>query len=168
MNEKKVSSCVLIYDDVKRTLVIEHPTGRPWKGKDGKRATGVFSLPKGEIDEGEDSKTAAIREMKEELGLDLEKSKLKYLGFYEYIQYKDLEMFFYPMRDVDLSSLKCESYFEAPNGKMLPEVNGFANLCIDTEQDMLFYSLRKVLTKVLKDHADLFEKEQSEFEDLLP
>jgi predicted NUDIX family NTP pyrophosphohydrolase len=161
MQEKKVSSCIMIFDPVKRTVIAEHPTGRKWKDKVGNAAKGVFSLPKGEIDEGEDKVAAAIREVKEETGLDLERSKLKYLGFYKYIEYKDLEMFYYEMKDVDLKTLKCESYFEAPNGKMLPEVNGFCNLCIDTEIDMFFFSMQKVMKKCIEDWPEYFEESSS-------
>lgn len=154
--EKKVSACVMIYDPVKRTLVAEHPTGKAFYKKGTKeRCTGVMSLPKGGIEEGEEPIDAAIRETFEETGLKLEKSKLKYLGHYEYTIEKDLEMFYYQMEDVNLSSLKCTSYFDR-DGKKLPEVNGFANLVIDTELEMFFPSLRKVITQVQKEFGDLF------------
>lgn len=155
--EKKISAAVIIYDSVKQTVVAEHATGRPFFVKGTKDlAKGVMSIPKGEIDDGEDAKTAAVREVNEETGLKLEKSKLKYLGKYEYTSYKDLEMFFYEMNDVDLSKLHCDSFFESPNGKMLPEVNGFSNLHIEKDIEMFFTVQQKVLKKVFSEFKELF------------
>jgi len=156
MAEKKVSSCVIIYDPTKKTMIAAHPTGRPWKNKDGSPKTGVFTLLKGELDSGEDMYHAAIREIEEESGLKLEKSKLKYLGHYKYIEYKDLEMFYYEMEDVDLKKLKCSSKFEGQDGKFYPELNGFINLVYPEEKKYLFFCLQKVLDKIEQDHPDLF------------
>jgi predicted NUDIX family NTP pyrophosphohydrolase len=140
------------------SILLEHPTGRKWKNKDGSMMTSVYSLPKGEIDEGEDKADAAIREIKEETNLDLDKKRLKYLGKYEYLEYKDLEIFFYNLEEdkINLKDLKCDSFFEAPNGKMLPEVNGYVMANLESEFNLLFYSQQKVLRKVIADNADLF------------
>jgi 8-oxo-dGTP pyrophosphatase MutT (NUDIX family) len=155
--EKKIAVRVILWDEVKQTFVACHPTGRKWKGKDGKAATGCWSIPGGEIDEGEDKYKTAVREIEEECNIKLDKSKLEYLGFYQYIEYKDLEVFIYPYEDAQLSKFKCESMFEAPNGKMLPEVNGFMNLVWPEQKNLLFKSLQNVLEKVWKDHPDIFE-----------
>ncbi|TPW31936.1 NUDIX domain-containing protein [Pararhizobium mangrovi] len=49
-------------------VLLAHPGGPFWKNKD----EGAWSIPKGEIDEGEDPQTAAIREFAEETGHTLE------------------------------------------------------------------------------------------------
>ena len=153
--EKKIATRILIHDPVKNTILAVHPSGRKWKTKDGDVATGVFSIPGGEIDEGEDKEECIIRETEEETGLKIDKSKLEYLGFYKYIEYKDLEIFYYKKEDIELSKLKCKSTFEA-NGRQIPEVNGFINLVYPEEKRFLFFSLQKVLEKVEQDHPDLF------------
>jgi predicted NUDIX family NTP pyrophosphohydrolase len=157
MSEKKISSCVILYDPIKQQLLCGHPTGRPWKTKDGVAATGVFSFLKGEIDEKENAETAAIREIKEESGIKLDLKKLKYLGKYEYLEYKDLEMFYYPIDEdeIDIKKCKCESYFEA-NGKMLPEINGFIWLHIESELHFLMYAQQKVFKRILTEFSELF------------
>jgi len=60
-------------------LLLEHPTGSKWYG--------TYSIPKGHIEEGEDRLTAAIRETKEEVGLEfnIDEIKLKDEGYINYI-----------------------------------------------------------------------------------
>lgn len=48
-------------------VLLAHPGGPFWKNKD----EGAWTIPKGEISEGEDRLAAAIRETKEELGVKL-------------------------------------------------------------------------------------------------
>jgi predicted NUDIX family NTP pyrophosphohydrolase len=158
MKEKKVSSCVIIFNPEKNEILAEHPYGRPWKTKDGQTATGTFSLPKGEIDENEDKFDAAVREIKEETGIKLDKKKLKYLGKYAYIDYKDLEMFFYLDDGIDIKKCKCDSFFEGSDGKIHPEVNGYAWANVESELNVFFYSLQKVIKKVLVDWKELFNQ----------
>jgi len=49
-------------------LLLVHPGGPYWRNKDD----GAWSIPKGEIDEGEDAEAAARREFEEELGVRLD------------------------------------------------------------------------------------------------
>jgi predicted NUDIX family NTP pyrophosphohydrolase len=157
---KKISSKVIIFDPITNSILGAHPTGRKWKNEDGSMKKGTLQLPGGEIDENEDKTEAAIREIKEETGLSLKKNELTYLGKYEYLDYKDLEIFLYNLKNekLDLKSLKCESYFQSQYGKMLPEINGFAMLNLEGELDMFIYSQQKVIQKVLKDHEELFSE----------
>ncbi|HEX6084207.1 MAG TPA: NUDIX domain-containing protein [Thermoanaerobaculia bacterium] len=67
---KKTSAGILLYrrrgNELEVFLV--HPGGPFWAKKD----LGAWSLPKGEIEEGEDPLTAARRELTEETGLTIE------------------------------------------------------------------------------------------------
>jgi len=158
--EIKVAAGVIIYDPVKQVILAEHPTGRRWYKKDSKEPeTGVMSIPKGVIEEGEDPVEAAIREIKEETDIDLDIKRLHYLKRYDYIKHKRLELFFYPLKDgeVKLENCKCNSFFEK-NGKKLPEVNGFCFLNIFTEEKKyLFLSQQKIIDQVIKDYPHFFE-----------
>jgi predicted NUDIX family NTP pyrophosphohydrolase len=73
----KRSAGILIYrrggDQLEVLLV--HPGGPFWKNKD----EGAWSIPKGEPEEGEDLLTAAMREMREEIGFE-SRAKLIDLG----------------------------------------------------------------------------------------
>jgi predicted NUDIX family NTP pyrophosphohydrolase len=73
----KRSAGILVY---RRRAVLEvlvvHPGGPFW----AKRDAGSWSIPKGEIDDGEEPVAAARRELGEELGTQLELSDLVDLG----------------------------------------------------------------------------------------
>jgi len=153
---KKVATRVIIHDPTKQSILAVHPTGRKWKNREGGVATGVFNIPGGEVDPGEDKITCAIREIKEECNIDLDEAKMKYLGFYDYSEGKDLHFFYYVEDNLDLSKLKCESYFENEQGKMLPEVNGFTMFNIESDMKMFFPVLQNVLKKVIGDYPHLF------------
>jgi predicted NUDIX family NTP pyrophosphohydrolase len=62
----KRSSGILLYRDREGTteFLLVHPGGPYWTRKD----EGAWSIPKGGIEEDEDSRTAALRELDEELG----------------------------------------------------------------------------------------------------
>ncbi|MES2195701.1 MAG: NUDIX domain-containing protein [Pseudomonadota bacterium] len=62
------SAGILIYrrDGEGIEVLLVHPGGPFWR----KRDLGAWSLPKGELNEGEDAETAARREFKEELGVE--------------------------------------------------------------------------------------------------
>jgi predicted NUDIX family NTP pyrophosphohydrolase len=65
----KLSAGILVYrqeDDGLRVL-LAHPGGPFWRNKDA----GAWSIPKGEIAEGEDHLGAAVREFEEETGIGL-------------------------------------------------------------------------------------------------
>ncbi len=57
-------------------VLVAHPGGPFWRGKE----TGAWSIPKGELDDGEDARTAAVREFAEETGHRLDANDLEDLG----------------------------------------------------------------------------------------
>ncbi len=63
------SAGVLLYRKKNKGLevLLVHPGGPFWKNKD----EGAWSIPKGEFDETEEPFVAALREVKEEMGLEL-------------------------------------------------------------------------------------------------
>jgi len=76
----KTSAGILLYrgngDSLEVLLV--HPGGPLWAKKD----EGAWSIPKGELDEGEESRACALRELEEEIGssLGLAPERLTELG----------------------------------------------------------------------------------------
>lgn len=64
--EKKVAGVCIIYDN---KILLVHPTNASWQ----KRTLGI---PKGKVEKGEDVLTGAIRELKEETGIELDASIL--------------------------------------------------------------------------------------------
>lgn len=53
----------------KTKILLCHPTNLPWRNS--------FSIPKGGVDEGESLIDAAIRETKEEVGIDIRKEQIE-------------------------------------------------------------------------------------------
>ena len=72
------SAGVLLYRRKDRDIevLLVHPGGPYWTRKDA----GAWSLPKGEVEEGEDPRTAALREFAEETGTRLPDGALEPLG----------------------------------------------------------------------------------------
>jgi predicted NUDIX family NTP pyrophosphohydrolase len=66
----KESAGILVYRRVSGRLevLLVHPGGPFWTNKDA----GAWTIPKGEIDPGEDALACALRELKEETGLALD------------------------------------------------------------------------------------------------
>lgn len=65
--EKNVAGVAIVWND---SILLVHPTNATW------RKSGALGIPKGGIEPGEDPLDAAIREVKEETGIDVELSKL--------------------------------------------------------------------------------------------
>jgi predicted NUDIX family NTP pyrophosphohydrolase len=57
-------------------VLLVHPGGPIWARRDA----GAWSIPKGELDEGEDPRAAALREFAEETGAVLDDGELEELG----------------------------------------------------------------------------------------
>jgi len=140
--EKTTSAAAIVRDPVTRDILCCHPTGH---------RKYVMDLPKGMIDEGESPADAVVRELFEETGLAIDRSEFRDLGHWPYAKNKDIH-FFYVEREIDLHDLKCSSFFENDEGRILPEMNGFARIPYDS--DRWYPVMRKALSSALK-KADL-------------
>lgn len=66
MGIEKSAGLVVFYNN---NILLVHPTNAPWKG--------TYSIPKGQIEEGETTLQAAIRETKEEIGVGFSPDMVK-------------------------------------------------------------------------------------------
>lgn len=124
---KKVTAAIVIIDKNGNILGC-HATGKP-------DYTG-YDFPKGCVEPGESDITTAIRELKEETGLFVSESDLIDAGVHPHNKEKDIHLFIYRVNVLpNTTTLKCTSYFELPDGRKLPEMNGF-KIISKSERDM--------------------------------
>jgi len=110
--------------------------------------SGVFDIPKGHVEENENFANAAVREVLEETGIELNSvSDIKPLGKFHYNKYKDLVLFYHE-GDYDTNKMKCTSYFEL-YGKNVPEMIGYKWIDIEDIQKYFYKSLSPVLIKII-------------------
>jgi putative (di)nucleoside polyphosphate hydrolase len=134
-NEKKTSCGILIFNE-DNELLLCHVSG-----------TDYYDIPKGVKERNETEIECAIRECREETGLEFKEEDLKKLGLHEYIpNKKDLYLFytFVNKKDIDMSKLKCSSYFEN-DGYPVLEVNGYEFIHCDDVPDHVNIRLRDLL-----------------------
>ena len=145
---KKVTSAAVVFINLDNLKMIGVHSTQNWSRKSHKDK-GPWNLPKGEIDPGEDSLETAVREVKEEIGYDVDPSKLKHLGKFNYLPVKDLEIFVCPIDDKEMDSIVknfyCDSYFTNDQGQEQPEVDDIAILSLNE----FCTSCAKVLEKAL-------------------
>lgn len=113
---KTISYGVLILNE-QGQLLLAHATGQKH-----------WDIPKGGAEEGESAREAAIREVREETGIDLAVSSMEELGRMPYLPRKDLHLFRAVLhtRDCDIAACKCTSFFpHRASGVMTPEVDRF-------------------------------------------
>ncbi|MDP9045267.1 MAG: NUDIX domain-containing protein [Pseudomonadota bacterium] len=113
-NPKRLSCGVVILNEGREVLLC-HVTGQ-----------NHWDLPKGGIDAGETPLEAALRETREEAGLDLRSQALVDLGRFTYTNKKNLHLFATLMPRFDLKVLRCESrYLDRHAGRHMPEMDGY-------------------------------------------
>lgn len=84
-----------------------------------------WDIPKGIAEAGEDPAFAAIRELREETGLEANPAKLSPLGTYRYLPGKHLVLFEWHQATLpDPATLRCSSHF-AIGSTVLPEFDRF-------------------------------------------
>lgn len=110
-------SCGIIVLNEEGEVLLAHATGsRHW------------DIPKGQADTGEAPVQTALRETREETGLDLEALPLLDLGAFPYRPEKSLHLFAVRLfkQAVKLENCTCSTHFTEPNsGALLPETDDF-------------------------------------------
>lgn len=138
----KTSAGILLYKkDPEIKVFLVHPGGPFWSRKDD----GAWGISKGYVEEGEDIKDAAIREVHEEIGMQIEVDKTKFieLGSVKQRSDKTVVAFAYETNFGDIEVKSNTIYIEWPpkTGKQLeiPEV--------DKGQ---WFTLEEAYTKIMK------------------
>lgn len=148
MTETKLSCGLLVLNELDE-LLIGHSTGN-W----------IWDLPKGLIDEGEDTLTCALREAHEEFGLVFPPDRLTDLGRHPYYSGKDLHLFAVQTTtsETRLDDLRCTSVFEhALTQKPMLEIDGFAW----ADNALLSQRLGKSMRRLLLDTGLLAKAKQA-------
>ena len=128
-------SCGIVVLTEDRELLLCHVTGQ-----------NHWDLPKGGIDIGEFPIDAALRETREETGLQLDAGALLEIGRLRYTLKKDLHLFAARSVRLPLSSMHCETFYvDRHSRRLLPEMDGYGwfdfarvpSLCTPKMADLL-------------------------------
>ena len=110
----KPLSCGILVLNARHELLLCHVTGA-WH----------WDIPKGSAEPGETPLAAALRETREECGLDFSTHPLTDLGRMGYLARKDLHLFAAHSQRFDARRCRCDSHYTDPWGRNRPEMDGF-------------------------------------------
>lgn len=109
----------------------------------------TYDFPKGCVEPGESDIDAACRELKEEAGIEVDKTTLIDCGTYNHNREKYIHIFLKQVTEFpNLSTLCCTTYFER-YGKQFPEVDGYK---------IISKSERSLFNMVLQNKFEIIDK----------
>ena len=110
-------SCGVIVRRGSGELLLCHATGRNY-----------WDIPKGVRDDGETSAAAALRELREETGIELGERQVRDIGVHQYLPRKDLHLFIVdpPEPALTIDGCHCSTHYTARYGtRQIPEVDAY-------------------------------------------
>jgi 8-oxo-dGTP pyrophosphatase MutT (NUDIX family) len=110
----KSLSCGILVLNPRAELLLCHVTGA-WH----------WDIPKGSAEPGEAPLAAALRETREECGLDFADRPLLDLGRMAYQSHKNLHLFGALTEPFDVAVCRCDSHYTDGWGRNRPEMDGF-------------------------------------------
>ena len=119
----KTLSCGIVLLNPAAEILLCHVTGA-WH----------WDIPKGSAEPGETPLQAALRETREECGLDFTGQPLTDLGRMRYMARKDLHLFAALIDRINPATLHCDSHYTDSWGRSRPEMDGFEWTPIDRVQ----------------------------------
>ena len=130
-------SCGIVIVNERAELLLCHVTGQDH-----------WDLPKGGPHAGESPLHAALRETREETGLDLTAEALLELGRLDYRPRKDLHLFAALLPRLEVAQLRCDSHFsQLGTGRRLPEMDGYGWFGFDRVPTLVTSKMAAVLTQ---------------------
>ncbi len=135
----KTLSCGILVLNAQRELLLCHVTGA-WH----------WDIPKGGIDPGETPEAAALRETREECGIDFTGQALLDLGPMAYRPRKDLHLFALLTERFDTAQCHCDSHYSDPWGRNRPEMDAFEWTRFDRVHRRCARHMGEVLTQKLQ------------------
>jgi 8-oxo-dGTP pyrophosphatase MutT (NUDIX family) len=126
-------------------ILIESPLG--WLLAHATR-TARWDIPKGKIEEGESPIEAALRETREEIGLDLEwaRDRMIDMGRHGYLPRKDLHLFHLKIEQpLDIAECRCSTLITLADGEQFPETDDFRWVAIDKAHQWMGKGLTRYL-----------------------
>lgn len=117
----------------------------------GKYGLNTLDIPKGLMREDEKYIQCAIRETYEETNLILPavSDNMFDTGMWLYTKNKNLYLYYYRTNFIDISKLKCNSYFPIKSGIMVPEVSGYEWVDIENIDTKFFRGLCPIIHKII-------------------
>jgi len=146
---KTTSHGTLLLDADAELLLCHATGGRHW------------DIPKGMADPGETSAQAALREAREECGLDLDPRALHDLGRFTYRPDKDLRLHAALIERVDPAQCICSTFFTDRWGRLRPEMDAFRWVRFEDVAAHCARNMASVLTTKLS-LAQLLERLRAE------
>ena len=134
----KTTSHGTLLIDADAELLLCHATGgRHW------------DIPKGMAEPGETSLQTALREAREECGVDVDPLALSDLGRFTYRPDKDLWLHAALIDRVDVSRCVCSTFFTDPRGRLRPEMDAFRWVPFADVPGLCAGNMARVLTQEL-------------------
>ena len=114
-------------------------------------ATGTrhWDIPKGLAEPGEAAADAAVREAREECGLEFDPRALLPLGAFAYRPDKDLALHAALIERIDPKTCRCSSTFVDRFGRLRPEMDAFRWTPFDEVATLCANNMARVLTAAL-------------------
>lgn len=140
---KKLSCGIVFVDESNKMLMIHSATYSHW------------DLPKGTQAKGETQIETAIRETREETGIQVKAEDLIELGLYHYNRFKDLWLYFIKVDKIDIDRLKCTSMVFDDLGAEVPEADEFRMLDMNEVEPYMCYSMKVLYDHELRRHIEI-------------